>query len=404
MNILVVAVVAMLVQQSFATLGKTVVPVAAPEVAAALSVSPALVGVFVALTSVASLATTMTCNPYIVRYGGLRISQVGLVLMAVGIAAAAVGSLTFFVISALLTGCGTSLSTPASSQILHRYAPPRYAPLVFSIKQTGVPVGSMMAGFLIPFFILTVGWQAGFLIIALMCLVLAVLLQPSRAEFDRDRQPGYKLSPKAAKTTFLAVMGTRGLRRLAIATFAFVGLQSVFVAFFVTYLVTELGHPITVAGPVFSTAMATAIFARILWGWVGSRLETPRLVLAALGISMGIASAALALYTREWPIWMITGAAVLFCATAVSWHGVLLAEVARLSPAGMVGGMTGGVLSFGNAGQIVFPLAFGALLNLSGSYALGFLVAGIPGLIAGIMFLRPLSGSTGSADAPVQAA
>lgn len=404
MNILIVAVVAMLVQQSFATLTKTVVPVAAPEVAEALSVSPALIGVFVALTSVSSLVTTMTCNPFIVRYGGLRMSQVGLVLMAVGIAAAAVGSLSFFVVSALVTGCGTSLSTPASSQILHRYAPPRYAPLVFSIKQTGVPVGSMMAGFLIPFFILNFGWQVGFLVISLMCLVLAVMLQPSRGEFDRDRQPGYDLSPKSAKTTFLTVMGMQGLRRLAIATFAFVGLQSVFMAFFVTYLVDGLGHPLTVAGPVFSTAMATAIFARIFWGWVGSRLDTPRMVLAALGISMGIASAALACYTSEWPIWLMTGAASLFCATAVSWHGVLLAEVARLSPAGMVGGMTGGVLAFGNAGQIVFPMAFSAFLDLTGSYAWGFLAAGIPGVLVGLMFLRPLSGNPDAAEASAKPA
>lgn len=404
MNILIVAVVAMLVQQSFATLTKTVVPVAAPEVAEALSVSPALIGIFVALTSVSSLVTTMTCNPFIVRYGGLRMSQVGLILMAVGIAAAAVGSLTFFVVAALVTGCGTSLSTPASSQILHRYAPPRYAPLIFSIKQTGVPVGSMMAGFLIPFFILSLGWQGGFLIISLMCLVLAVLLQPSRAEFDRDRQPGYNLSAKSAKTTFLTVMGTRGLRRLAIATFAFVGLQSVFTAFFVTYLVDGLGHPLTVAGPVFSTAMAAAIFARIFWGWIGSRLDTPRMVLAALGISMGIASAAVACYTREWPIWLVTGAAILFCATAVSWHGVLLAEVARLSPAGMVGGMTGGVLAFGNAGQIVFPTAFSGFLDLTGSYAWGFLAAGIPGVLVGLMFLRPLSGHPDAAEASAKPA
>ena len=33
--------------------------------------------------------------------------------------------------------------------------------------------------------------------------------------------------------------------------------------------------------------------------------------------------------------------------TAVSWHGVLLAEVARLAPAGRIGSTTGAVLAFG---------------------------------------------------------
>ena len=62
-------------------------------------------------------------------------------------------------------------------------------------------------------------------------------------------------------------------------------------------------------------------------------------------------------------LWLQTGApmagiaaVVLACsATAVSWHGVLLAEVARIAPAGEVAGMTGGVLAFGNAGEILLP-------------------------------------------------
>ena len=36
-------------------------------------------------------------------------------------------------------GIGSSVSTPASSHLLARYSPPKYAPLIFSVKQTGVP-------------------------------------------------------------------------------------------------------------------------------------------------------------------------------------------------------------------------------------------------------------------------
>ena len=62
--------------------------------------------------------------------------------------------------------------------------------------------------------------------------------------------------------------------------------------------------------------------------------------------------------------------------TAVSWHGVLLAEVARLSPAGRIGATTGAVLAFGDAGALVLPLLFSGALTLSGSYAPGFLIGG----------------------------
>ncbi len=61
--------------------------------------------------------------------------------------------------------------------------------------------------------------------------------------------------------------------------------------------------------------------------------------------------------------------------TGVSWHGVLLAEVARLSPVGRIGATTGAILAFGDAGSLVLPLLFSAALSLTGGYAAGFLSA-----------------------------
>jgi nitrate/nitrite transporter NarK len=68
----------------------------------------------------------------------------------------------------------------------------------------------------------------------------------------------------------------------------------------------------------------------------------------------------------------------------VSWHGVLLAEVARLSPAGRIGATTGAVLAFGDAGALVLPLLFSGALTLTGSYAPGFLVGGVFTLAVGL--------------------
>src|SRR5436190_10098512 len=55
-------------------------------------------------------------------------------------------------------------------------------------------------------------------------------------------------------------------------------------------------------------------------------------------------------------------------ATAMSWHGILLSETARLAPAGRVGAVTGGVLSFGQIGAFLGPSAFSLLLHMTGGY------------------------------------
>ena len=66
----------------------------------------------------------------------------------------------------------------------------------------------------------------------------------------------------------------------------------------------------------------------------------------------------------------------------------ILAETARAAPEGMRGGITGGVLSFGQVGALSFPLVYSALLELTGSYGIGFIMCGVPALLVGVQLLR----------------
>src|SRR3546814_6792522 len=95
---------------------------------------------------------------------------------------------------------------------------------------------------------------------------------------------------------------------------------------------------------------------------------------------MAIAAVLTASLRPSWPLPAVMAVAVMFSGTAVSWHGVILAEVARLAPAGKVGGTTGGVLAFGDAASFIMPLVFSGLLALTGSYGVGYAAAGVPTL------------------------
>ena len=91
------------------------------------------------------------------------------------------------------------------------------------------------------------------------------------------------------------------------------------------------------------------------------------------------------LYAPGWSTLQILLVATLLTSTALGWHGVLLSEVARLAPAGQVGMMTGGVLAFSGAGQMVLPLVFSALLASTGSFSYGFFVSAVPPLFAAML-------------------
>lgn len=387
MSGLYLALGAMTVQQTLATAGRSTVPLIAAAIIAELGIDAALVGIYLAIQAVAGFLTTLACGGFIIRYGALRMTQVGMAALGFGLFAVASGLLPLFAVGAFIGGLGQAISTPASSHILGRLAPRRIAPLVFSIKQTGVPAGLMLGGVLAPALVAAFDWRVALLSVGAICFVSVFALQPLRAPFDVDREPGAPLSPADMRANLVSVLREPALRALCLAMFAFVGLQSLFTGFFVLYLVRGLGHELERAGLVFAISVAVAVPGRIFWGWLASRLVRPATLLALLALGMAGASVMTALIAPDWPTWATVLAATALSLTALSWHGVLLAEVARLAPAGRIGATTGAVLSFGDAGALVLPLLFSAALTLTGGYSAGFLIGGSLALLFGVFAL-----------------
>ena len=388
MRLLTIALVALLAQQTLTAMSRLVLPITAPVLAENLGISPALVGVYSGILSCVAMVVATGCGGFIRRFGAWRISQVGLIAMGCGVMAASPGVLAFFILSAVLVGLGPGSTTPAGAHVLARYCPPRHAPLLFSIKQSGVPLGGLLAGLVIPLLVLQLGWRGAFVITGAAYLVLALLFQPFRPEFDDDRDPGRRLTFAEFRGTFHELKRDAALRELAIAAFAFAGLQVTFDTFFVTYLVKGLGVSLTAAGSVFALGQGVAIFTRILWGGLAGRVVAPRHVLAGLALVMAGASAAMLLLNESWPLAAITAVAVLYTATGFSWHGVLLAEVARLAPDDRVASVTGGVLAVVMGGAMIYPICFAAILQATGEYGYGYLMVAVPALLIGIQLFR----------------
>jgi len=387
MHHLLLALGAMFFQQTFVALGRALPAVIAPAIIEDLRLDPAWIGVYFGLMALAALVSQLGCGSFIVRHGAFRVSQIALVLLGAGTALAALGTPLPLILSAIIGGGGGAVSTPASSHLLSRVTSPRYLPLVFSIKQTAVPAGLLLAGLFGPPLTEWMGWRATMLIAAAACMVLVLVLQPMRRTFDTDRVPTRSFRFSDFKSTLSLVLGTRRLRALSFACLAFNGVQAVMTAYFVIYL-TTIGYTPVAAGFLFSVAVAVAVPGRILWGWIGSSYVSPRLMMAGLALGMAGSAVLLALCDASWPPLLVGLVACMLSATALSWHGILLAETARAAPEDMRGGVTGGVLSFGQVGALALPLIYSGFLEQTGSYGIGFIVCGVPALLVGIQLLR----------------
>ena len=389
MNPLVVVAGAMLVQQTLITFASNAVPVLVPPITVAFGINTGLLGVFTSILFGVGIMAAVMSSGVILRFGAFRVSQTCLAAGGVGLLLCGLGWLWLFPVAAVLLGMGMGPSTPASSHILARFSSPKVAPLVFSIKQTGVPFGGMFAGLFLPIAVAYSGWQGGLFAGAFLCLLFAAMMQPLHYRYDDDRQPGRRVSLADIGAALRAVLSDRGMRELAFAGFAFSGLQVAYTSYFVAYLVEEGQRPYEEAGEMLAWASAAAIFGRVFWGALAGRFLPSRPLLAFLSFAMVAATIAVAYAGPETGRWWVIGAGVFMGFTTVSWNGVHLAEVARLAPKGSASVATAGISFCCFVGLLVLPGAFGAIVALTGNYDLGFYVASVPALITGIFLLRP---------------
>ena len=373
-----------LVIQAMVAMALLSLPVVAPVVAQTLQVSPALVGLYVSVTYAGAMVSTLMGGATVARMGAIRVSQWGLVLCALGLFLCAVPWLPAMVLGAVLIGLGYGPITPASSHLLARTTPKHQMSLVFSIKQTGVPLGSMLAGAVVPPLALLGNWQLSLVAVAAVCLLCAWVSQSLRAELDSDRQPDTRIRWGSLIEPIRLVLAHRSLLTMASCSFMYSMVQLSLTTYLVTFLHDDLSYGLVAAGLALSVTQLGGIGGRVVWGYVADRWLGARRMLLLLASMMALGALASAFLTTDTPQAVVIAILVGFGASAIGWNGVYLAEVARRAPPGMASMATGGTLAFTFLGVVVGPPMFGALSGLFGTYRAGFV---------GLMVMASISGT-----------
>jgi len=386
---------AMLAAQTLTAFAWQTIPVLAPAASASYGIPDEHIGFLTSVVYLFAMVSAVIGGSMATRFGAITVSQRALLCCAIGALLFGIGSYWSIILVGVLIGCGYGPPTPASSQVLARVTPPRLTNVVFSIKQTGIPLGGVLAGATVPWLERLWGWQIAAFAVTLTCVVFAFALQPMRRVYDIEAKLNAHV-PTPRLLDFIRPVGEvwrrPQLRRLALASTFFSATQGSLSVFVVVYGVNHLHLSLVEAGALGSLLALSGIFGRIAWGIIAEMTRRPRQVLLGFAISMTAGLLALALAKPSWPLIAYTGLVVFLGLTAISWTGVYVAEIARLAPAGRAGEITGGTVVFTFAGPLISPALFSIALLLTNSYAWGFGLLAVGTFAAIFLMIQVLRG------------
>lgn len=365
--------------QALASFSVLALPTLAPRAAETFGVGPEAVGYQISVVYLAAASLSSVAGMFVRWWGPALTSVVALVLAGTGLISIASGNVALAVIGSTAIGSGYALTNPAASHLLFRFTPPRRQNLVFALKQTGVPLGAMLAALALPPLAERHGWAAAILIGASLLVAAILPLIMMRGRFDDDRDPGARATAGVLDSVLLVVRHTR-LRALAIMGFGYAAFQLCLFVFLVTMLTQEFGWSLVAAGQMATGMQIGGVIGRIAWSLLADRIGRGIDLLIFIGVGSAVAAWTMAAATSSWPIALLALLLFAFGFCLSGWNGLWMAEVARSCRPHEVSLATGGVLVFTFASIVVGPAAFATVYKAIDSYTMTFGIFSVLGL------------------------
>jgi MFS family permease len=312
---------------------------------------------------------------------GLRLAAVWSAAVQLGIAGLARGPLSLYALLAV-AGTANALAQPAANLMIARRLPQHRQGLAFAVKQSAVPMATLLAGAAVPAVALTVGWRwafAGGAALALSSTLFFADGGPMRVRARMrpasNRRIGHAPDDDAEQAARFDVP-VRIMTVLAVG----IGLGAAAAGTLGGFLVSsavDLGFAEATAGLTLALGSATGIVVRLVAGVRADRRDGGHLRVVWMMLLGGALAFAL----------MATGQPALFVAAVPlafgagwAWPGLFNLAVVRVNPSAPAAAT--GVTQTGTyIGGVVGPVCAGYLAS-RWSFEAAWLAAGCTALMA----------------------
>lgn len=309
------------------------------------------------------------------RIGERTVLATGALAAAGFVFAASLASLPLFAILLLLAGAAGAASTPAGGRLVLLAFPPDRHGLALGIRQTGIPLGGLVAAAILPWVAHVAGWRWSLVVAAgLTCLAVVPLL---RGGLRRTAEP-LATTARHEKRAPL----NRTIRLLTVWGCLVVTGQYAVVAFLA--LAVHGGSTLTLAQASLLVAAANVggIAGRVAWGAASDRLLARGRKPLLLAVNLGGVTGALLLWAvpPSAPVVVLVAVAVLAGLTLIGYQGLWVTMVAEAAGPERVGAATGFAITFVGLAIALSPPLYGLVADLAGTYRAIWLV--LSGVVA----------------------
>lgn len=366
--------------QVIATMAVVMPASIAPEITNHFDLPSSYVGYQISVTYAGAILMSLAAGLMVRRFGAIRVNQISAFLVCISLLIFTVPHFAALIVGSFGIGVAYGVTNPGASHVMMKIASPGNRNLIFSIKQTGQPLGGIVAGLMAPPVAIAFGWQWAFAMGAALAFVMVLVIQPLRRPLDEDRDPKTVFRGAVFKDVRF-MLADRRLRKLALAALSFSAVQLVLMAYAVTMLVEDISFSLVLAGIGLAALQVAGVVGRLGWGLVADRIGNGSLTLIIIVVISVGAALATAMLTPSTPNWITFTVLIVFGLSAVGWNGIFMAEIARLAPEGMVSSATGGVMVAVFVGVMLGPLLFNQIYGWLGTYTASFAVMAVISVI-----------------------
>lgn len=340
-------------------------PAVAPYVGPELGVSRSGFGVLASALALVGGIASPPMGVLVDRYGGRRPLMVVFLLAGGGLAAVGMAiSYAWVFVGVILAGLAMALSVPSTNLLVGKHVAGRQQGMFVGVKQAGVQIGQFLAGAVLPTGAFLFGWRTAFVVSGVAIfggvVATAVLVKP-----DARRLVGRHERLKRGEALQPIVWLLMGYSVLLGAAVLSVN------TYLPLYAFEELGAPAALAGLTMGAVGLAGSVSRIGCGFIIDRFRSPVRLLSWVAL-MAACAAGLFLAAGTAGMALLWGGALLFGLAGGAWNVVAMYLIVRHVRQRATGRATGLVMLSYYAGLTMGPLLVGLLLDMTGSWVLGW--------------------------------